>query len=293
MDMYSKITRRKMLATLGGISLSGILGYSILIEPNTFTLTKSQIKKENSNNKTHFVQISDLHLRAINELHKKIANTIIALKPDFIIVTGDSIDANGDYGLLDSFLKLFPKGLPKFSILGNWEHWAKYDIDQLDSIYKENNCVLLVNKSTILTIQNKDVLIAGLDDHTASHPSLKLALKNHLPRYNQILLQHSPEFVDILYEETEDLFTDSILDLNKIDLKSFKFDLMLSGNTHGGQIAPFGIAPLTPRGSGRYIKGWYKECNPQLFVSRGIGTSVIPIRFMSLPEIAFFEMDLI
>jgi len=282
-----------MLATLGGLSFAGILGYSGLIEPVTFTITKSLIKKENPDTKIRFVQLSDLHLNNINGFHKKLILSVIELKPDFIVITGDSLDTNGNYELLDSFLQLFPHGIPKFAILGNWEHWAKFDINQLEIIYKKNNCDLLINRSIVFTFQNKSILITGLDDHTASHPSLKIALKNQAPVNNHILLQHSPEFVDMVYDESDSFLTEGASGTEITNLKDFKFDVMLSGHTHGGQIAPFGIAPITPNGCGRYIKGWYNECTPKLFVSRGIGTSGIPMRFMSLPEIAFFEMEIV
>lgn len=293
MEKNTSISRRKILATLGGLSFAGIFGYSGLIEPSTFTITKSLIKKENAGNKTRFIQLSDLHLNKINDFHKKLTRSVVALRPDFIVITGDSIDTNGNYELLESFLQLFPHELPKFAILGNWEHWAKFDINQLDSIYRKNNCDLLINRSVVITLQNKDILITGLDDYNASHPSLKNALRNQVPVNNHILLQHSPGFVDMVYDEADGFLTENGSDSEIYTIKDFKFDVMLSGHTHGGQIAPFGIAPITPNCSGRYLKGWYNGCTPKLFVSRGIGTSGIPLRFMSLPEIAFFEMEIV
>lgn len=65
--------------------------------------------------------------------------------------------------------------------------------------------------------------------------------------------------------------------------------LMLSGHTHGGQIAVGGWAPLVPPGSGRYVRGWFRgDGAPPLYVSRGIGTSVLPLRFGATPELAVF-----
>ncbi|MCK5075659.1 MAG: hypothetical protein KAR38_04750 [Calditrichia bacterium] len=80
------------------------------------------------------------------------------------------------------------------------------------------------------------------------------------------------------------------------DKGSFKLNynpqLMLSGHTHGGQITFFGLAPILPRGSGKYVSGWYEKEKIKLYVSRGIGTSVIPFRFMSLPEIVCLDWAL-
>ena len=65
--------------------------------------------------------------------------------------------------------------------------------------------------------------------------------------------------------------------------------LMLSGHTHGGQIAPAGLPIVTPPGSGRYVTGWYVEGGPPMYVSRGIGTSTLPIRLGASPELVIVD----
>ncbi len=60
---------------------------------------------------------------------------------------------------------------------------------------------------------------------------------------------------------------------------------MLSGHTHGGQLSLFGFAPLRPNGSGRYVSGWYRDGAIALYVSRGLGVSILPVRIGVVPEI--------
>jgi predicted MPP superfamily phosphohydrolase len=69
------------------------------------------------------------------------------------------------------------------------------------------------------------------------------------------------------------------------------FDLCLSGHTHGGQITLFGWAfgPLPP-GSGPFVAGQYETAACPLYVSRGLGTSVLPLRLFARPEIAVFDL---
>ena len=69
---------------------------------------------------------------------------------------------------------------------------------------------------------------------------------------------------------------------------------MLSGHTHGGQVAIAGWAPVRPPGSGRYVRGWYDDGDgPPMYVSRGIGTvAMLPLRFGAVPEVTFFEMPI-
>lgn len=86
-------------------------------------------------------------------------------------------------------------------------------------------------------------------------------------------MNHCPEYSEIIY--------------NKI-IKNHPFDIILSGHTHGGQINIFGYVPFKPRGSGKFLKGWYLD--NKLYVSKGIGTSILPLRFMSRAEISIFKL---
>jgi predicted MPP superfamily phosphohydrolase len=63
----------------------------------------------------------------------------------------------------------------------------------------------------------------------------------------------------------------------------------LSGHTHGGQITFFGIVLFTPKGSGQFVSGWYDDEFPKMYVSKGIGTSIVPIRFGARVEISLFK----
>ena len=63
-----------------------------------------------------------------------------------------------------------------------------------------------------------------------------------------------------------------------------------SWHTHGGQITFLGFVPFKPRGSGKYLKGWYKESEPKMYISKGVGTSILPIRFGARAEIVEMEL---
>ena len=66
-----------------------------------------------------------------------------------------------------------------------------------------------------------------------------------------------------------------------------KCDLALAGHTHGGQVRLPWLPPLwLPRGSGRFVEGWYEREGSQMYVCRGIGMSILPIRFFCRPELA-------
>jgi predicted MPP superfamily phosphohydrolase len=70
-------------------------------------------------------------------------------------------------------------------------------------------------------------------------------------------------------------------------------ELVLAGHTHGGQVRlPFVGALALPFDSGGYDAGWFERGPTRLFVSRGVGTSILPIRFACRPEVAVHRLDL-
>ena len=106
--------------------------------------------------------------------------------------------------------------------------------------------------------------------------NLKVALKNFQDTDFHIVLNHCPEYRDFMLSQRRDFPW---------------MDLVLAGHTHGGQINMLGFIPVLPPGSGRYLKGWYRETYPHMYVSRGIGMSVFPVRFGSRPEISTFHLN--
>jgi uncharacterized protein len=72
-------------------------------------------------------------------------------------------------------------------------------------------------------------------------------------------------------------------------LSEYKPQYMLTGHTHGGQLSFFGFVPILPPRSGNYVSGWYQTNSISVYVSRGLGVSVLPIRIGTVPEIGYFE----
>jgi predicted MPP superfamily phosphohydrolase len=129
---------------------------------------------------------------------------------------------------------------------------------------------LLVNEMQVVHIRGRALRMVGLDDGTASQPDADLLAQSD---GNTVVLQHSPGW--FLSPEAQ--------------RSRWKAALCLSGHTHGGQIAPLGQAIWTPRGSGPFVAGFYQLDACPLYVSRGVGTSVIPVRLGASAELAVFE----
>jgi predicted MPP superfamily phosphohydrolase len=260
-----------LLVTTGVLFTESFWVEKFFIETNEFYLGSAT--KNTANLKV--VQISDLHIQSLNYQLIHLAKRLNKLRPDLILFTGDAIDRAKNISLLNGFLKLIDKDIKKVAILGNWEYQAHIDFIELDKMYRDNNCDLLINQSMQYLFGNKTVSITGLDDYLHGSPDFDAAVETYKKSDYHIVLNHCPGYND-------DIATQLKKDIN--------VDFILSGHTHGGQINLFGFVAYLPKGSGRYLKGWYNNNDLKIYVSKGIGTRVIPARFGARAEIAIFNL---
>lgn len=199
-----------------------------------------------------------------------------AFDPHLVLVVGDAINRRGDEALVRAYEAL-PARLGKFSTLGNWEYQGRCDFSRLRTEYDRAGVRLLVNEVATVDHDGEPIRLVGLDDFLHGRPAVDLTAaaptatgSDAAPR--TLLLAHCPELFDHAARRSTAPFT------------------ALAGHTHGGQIAPFGRAILTPPGSGAYVKGWYERAGHRLYVSRGLGNSDIPFRIGSPPELALLTL---
>ncbi len=269
-----KLSRRKFIKRGAGLATGLILidafwAEQFFIETNEFYIGTA---KPDLNN-IKIVQISDLHIQSVGYALEQMAIKVNQSTPDLIVFTGDSIDRAEKLPVLESFLALLEQSIPKAAIVGNWEYWSNVNFVELSQLYKKYNCTLLINQSQQYTLKGKTFCITGVDDLVGGKPDIEVALLTYAKTDHHIILNHCPQYTDQIIQQ---------LDPN------IRPDLILSGHTHGGQVNLFGFRPYMPKGSGVYTKGWYKTAIP-MYVSKGIGTSIMPIRFGSRSEIAFFH----
>ncbi len=251
------------LFKLAAAIVLAFLIWGFFVEPRSIEVTELRLNVGASAPKTIAV-ISDLHLDGLGDRERKLLEIIEQRQPDIVILLGDVVDGPADLPDLERFLGALPSS-QRIAIFGNWEYWSGIDHEALRDVYTKHGVRLLVN----------DCLagIVGLDDATAGKPDLNVALarcQSANPGVSPfLLLQHSPGF----FENTP------------YDKQNFV--LSLSGHTHGGQITIFGFAPWTPPGSGSFVAGEYSTRFGQLYVTRGVGTSVVPLRIGARPEIIF------
>jgi predicted MPP superfamily phosphohydrolase len=239
--------------------------YSSCFEPYQLESTFHEATIGESGKSLLFAHVTDLHTNGLGKLELKLIDAILSEKPEIILITGDIATPGGTAKGYEDVLSKLKAPLGVYFVQGNWEYWEP--IKELRDILKKTHIVDLTNKST----QIKDNLwLAGLDDELAGSP--ELSTYENIPKKSKIIsMFHSPA-----------LFTS----INN------KTNLAFAGHSHGGQIRlPFIGALWTPEGTGKYHSGWFKEGQAKMYVSRGLGNSILPIRFNCRPEIAFIKVN--
>jgi hypothetical protein len=273
------INRRRFLGAAAALGAASLGADAFWWEPRSLDVTHHRIALPAGHPPLRFVQITDLHLRGVGALHRRVAAETARARPDFVLLTGDSVDRAGALPTLDAFLALLDPRIPKYAVLGNWEHWCGVDLDALAAVYERHNARLLVNECVVHPHAGGGVAVAGVDDLVGA-PDLAAALHGAGSAPVRLLLAHSPAFRDTVAAHARPI----VLPIQPADVT-----LILSGHTHGGQVTFGGWAPVYPPNTGRYLGGWFRDDGaPPLYVSRGIGTSVVPVRFGATPELAVF-----
>jgi predicted MPP superfamily phosphohydrolase len=278
-----KLTRRQFLTGVAALTavttaLDGVTFEHWWADWTQHTIAPHTVKTETT--PLRIVQIADLHLRKLRWYHREMAKKVLHSKPDLLVFTGDQVDQRHRLPVLEQFLKLFPLDLPKVAILGNWEYFCQLEVPKQRRLYEKYNTRLLINESVELTLKGRSLLVTGLDEPLAGSPNLTQALKGHKPARNHLTLAHCPETI-------HQIAADLRLKQNQPHQTHLK--TVLSGHTHGGQIRLFDRALHLPPGSAGFVNGWYDVSSLRMYVSRGIGTSIIPVRLGCRSEISVFD----
>jgi len=261
-----------MVNRIGFILIIFTAFYAIFIEPRWLNINIHDLRRDKSVDAIRIIHLADLHIQNIGWREAKVIDQMKMLEADLLVLSGDVIDKEESLSILHSFLTELGD-IQSIAVLGNWEYWSGVDIQALYEEYQHHNIHLLVNDATSYQIKERSIQILGIDDFTAGQPKYDL-LQNPIENDLAILVQHSPGYF-------ENIPTNYNLQI---------MDLCLSGHTHGGQVTLFGKPLWMPPGSGTYSSGMYQTPVCDLFISKGIGTSILPIRFWARPEIAVFEL---
>jgi uncharacterized protein len=250
--------------------------YSVFIERNIVLVNRYKIPIANLPHSFHgftIAHLTDLHLGLLvsADFLKKVVTKTNALRPDAIVCTGDYVHARNTTVEIDQVWPILMQLQARhgvFSVLGNHD----YSADKERSLYwLERSGQNLRHQCKAVDQGKERLVLGGAGDLWEDQLKIDTAFADSDENDCRILLSHNPDSVDTPFNTP--------------------VALTMSGHTHGGQVRlPFYGPPLLPVQNKRYSSGLIDTPKTKLFISRGIGWAIYPVRFNCYPEIAVFEL---
>ena len=216
------------------------------------------------------VHLSDFHYGPlVDPRHLERAIEIANdLKPDLIALTGDYISQERGYAApCAALVGQLRARHGVYAVLGNHDHWT--DASLIADLFRAEGIRVLVNEGLRVDINGEDFWLAGVDDTMVGLEDLSLALAGSCDGELKLLLAHNPVILRRAWRAG--------------------VDLVLSGHTHGGQVTLRPEKNRSGRPRRRLLRGLARRGNTQIYVTRGLGTVVLPIRYGCPPEISLLE----
>jgi predicted MPP superfamily phosphohydrolase len=223
-----------------------------LIEPRSLRVTKLNLQPSST---CRFVHFTDFHHKGDDRHAADMVRTINELAPEFACFTGDLVEDRGFATAALEFIRQIK--CPVFGIPGNHDYWSRAPFEEYERAFAATGGAWLVDRSTVIAEHELELVGMAIHGvHAISEPQAR----------RRILMTHYPVFADSLGDR--------------------RFDLILAGHSHGGQVrVPFYGALMVPWGVGPYDYGYFNTPGGPLYVNAGIGTYWFPYRFNCRPEI--------
>lgn len=274
--MKKRLTRRQFLRGFMAAGAGLAAAYPVMIERNLLGVNYYRIPVSNlPRTFTGFkiVQLTDIHYGPLvsSRFVREVVGLANSVGGDLIVCTGDNVRDRDGSDQVDTVWPILsglsaPYGV--YSVLGNHDHWADFDRSMY---WLERTGQNVRHRSVRLEKEGEHVWLGGAGDLLEDVLGVDPAFEGVDPAECKILLAHNPDSAD-------GSFTTPI-------------DLMICGHTHGGQVVvPFIGAPILPVRNKQYTSGFIATSRFGLFISRGVGWSILPVRANCSPEIAVLEL---
>lgn len=271
------INRRSILS-IAAAGAAGCLINAFLVEPRRISVTRRDVacrRLPAGLDGLRIALLADFHYKPDqdDDLLHDIVEQIRREKPDIIALAGDFVDYSPRVlvPLMDHLRKLrATHGI--FAVGGNHDGWNS-NMSAMAARFEKEGISFLTNANSILSIRGESLAVAGTDFIWDGKPDPVRTLKG-IPSETPILaLVHEPDYFDVMTAQRDIL-------------------LQVSGHTHGGQcrVPVIGYAPVGVKHGRKYVYGGFSKGDSKLFVTRGVGTTNLRVRFACPPELAILRL---
>jgi predicted MPP superfamily phosphohydrolase len=256
----SRVSRRRFILTAVALSPCATLADALWLEPDWLKVRR--LRLTNGKTTRRFVHFTDLHHKGDRAHTQSVVKTINSLSPEFVCFTGDLIE-KGKF-LPETLEILAGIKSPMYGVPGNHDYWSRVPFEGIIKCFAATGGAWLVDEQRV--IANGKINVMGM---------ARLGPSHKMPRPQagclNLLLVHYPAWVK--------------------KLAGLKFDLILAGHSHGGQVRiPFYGPLMVPFAVDEYDLGLFQTEPGPLYVNPGIGWYPVPIRFNCRPEITLVEI---
>ena len=241
--------------------------YQLAVERQTIGLRR--LPREMDGMK--IVHLSDIHHSPFTgrkqvERAVEVANS---LQPDIVALTGDYVSHEREY--VEPCAEMLGRLRARrgvYACLGNHDNWV--DAALITDLFTTNGIRVLTNEGLRFEDRGGSFWLAGVDDTMVGLEDLPLALAGSRADEMKLLLAHNP----IILRRAA----------------RAGVDLVLSGHTHGGQVTWRSERSASGRVRRRILRGLGRRGGTQIYVTRGLGTVVLPVRYGCLPEVSLLTL---
>lgn len=233
------------------------------------------------------LHLTDIHINLLLISSARLKRTISKSDPDYILISGDLVEKPESLKRFVKWFKDLDIKVPVFAVYGNHEHRCfRQDPafkNRFANAMKKLNIQLLVNETVFIKGKNagssvdaKEIALIGIDDIKTGEPFNSNIFSGLRKKCDAIIaFSHNPDV--------------------SLEIPENSVDLLLTGHFHGGQIwMPFKLEYLLLRKDKLsrmgHIKGFATIRNNLVYISRGLGTVLVPFRFLSIPEVTVIDI---
>ena len=271
-----KLTRRRWLIGCGGAAVAGLAAGIACDDRWDLHTSRIEVKLAGLGK-----DLDGFTIGHLTDLHRgtyipasfleRAVKTANALKPDLFVLTGDYVTRSTRF-MNSCALALKELSAPcgKVAVLGNHDYWTGAD-EVTRELTETAGVQVLKNRSILITQRHAALTVAGLDDPVTGHDDLEATLTTAPGSIPVVLLAHAPDIMK--------------------DAARRKVALVLAGHTHGGQIVIPGYGPpVVPSHCRGYASGLKHLDGTTMYVNRGVGMAILPVRLNCPPEIALITL---